>query len=84
MESFLFLIVGMLLMYLILQRPLRIEVHHKQENIVRPISEVDMKQMQEEMLKNDPKEDLAYEQLEKVMLDIGNIMGGSDKVNDEE
>lgn len=84
MESFIFLIVGMLLMYLILQRPLRIEVHHKQENVVQPISEVDMTKMQEEMLKDDPKEDIAYEQLDKVMLNISNVMGGSDKINDEE
>ena len=82
MDNLLFFVTGGLLMYLILQRPLQITVHHKNENIVNVPKDIDMDDLEEKMLKEDPKKDKMYEDLEnldKVIEDVNDIMGGSDR-----
>jgi hypothetical protein len=82
MDNLLFFVTGGLLMYLILQRPLQITVHHKNENIVNVPKDINMDDLEEKMLKEDPKKDKMYEDLEnldKVIEDVNDIMGGSDR-----
>lgn len=69
----------MLLSYLILQRPLQITIHHKNENVVNPVTAEQMEAFEETMLKADPKKDKLYEDFEKTITEIGDIMGGSDR-----
>lgn len=79
MENLIFFITGMLLSYLILRRPLQITIHHKNENVVNPVTAAQMEAFEEAMLKEDPKKDKMYEDFEQAMSEIGNIMGGSDR-----
>lgn len=79
MESLLFLVVGALLAYLILQKPLKIEVHHKYENIVPASTLADMEELEQDMLKDDPTTDKMYEELDKVLYEVNSVMGGSDR-----
>lgn len=79
MENILFFITGMLLSYLILQRPLQITIHHKNENVVPPIAGLDMDTLEEKMLKADPKKDEMYKNFEEAMLEVNEVMGGSDR-----
>jgi hypothetical protein len=79
MENLMFFIVGMLLSYLILQRPLQITIHHKNENVVNPVTAEQMDEFEKAMLTKDPKKDQLYEDFEKTITEIGDIMGGSDR-----
>ena len=74
-----FFIVGMLLSYLILQRPLQITIHHKNENVVNPITAEQMEEFEKAMLTKDPKKDQLYKELDDALANIGDIMGGSDR-----
>ena len=49
----------MLLMYLILQKPLQITIHHKNENIVHPVPDNAIPDMKDVMKKGDTEEDKA-------------------------
>jgi hypothetical protein len=79
MDSLLFFIVGALLMWLILQRPLQITVHHKNENIIPEIPDVAIPKMSEVTGKADPDEDQTYEEMGKIMDNVQEIFGGSDR-----
>ena len=69
----------MLIMWLILQKPLQITIHHKHENVVSPENQVDMDALEQKMLKEDPKKDQLYKELDDALANIGDIMGGSDR-----
>ena len=43
------------------------------------MSDVDMDALEEGMLKEDPNKDKLYENLDTVINDVNNIMGGSDR-----
>ena len=79
MREFVMFIIGMLLMYLILQKPLKITVHHVNENIVPDVNETKLKELEEKMLKEDPQNDNLYEQLDETIREVNDIMGGSDR-----
>lgn len=49
------------------------------ETVNPPISDVDMEALEEGMLKEDPNKDVLYSQLDTVLTDVNNIMGGSDR-----
>ena len=79
MTNFLFLVIGMLLMYLILQKPLKISVHHTHEDIKHPVDTVNVKELEQEMLKKDPVSDQLYADLDNILKETNDIMGGSDR-----
>lgn len=79
MESLIFLVIGALLAYLILQKPLKIEVHHKHEDIIPASTLADMAELEQDMLKEDPTTDKMYEELDKVLYEVNSVMGGSDR-----
>lgn len=83
MQNFLFLVIGALLMYLILQKPLQIKVHHIHEDVNATKNTKEMRALEEEMFKEDPKADANYSTLEanfsEVIQNVSDIMGGSDR-----
>ena len=79
MREFVMFIIGMLLMYLILQKPLKISIHHTHEEIKHDIDEAKLHELEQKMLKEDPKEDNLYEQLDETIREVNDIMGGSDR-----
>lgn len=79
MDNFVHLIIGMLLMYLILQKPLQITIHHKNENVVKPVPENIIPKMSEVLKENDKQEDDAYEEMGSILGEVNKIFGGSDR-----
>lgn len=79
MEYLLFFVIGFVLSWLITQKPLRIDIHHTTENIIPEKSEEELQKLQEKMLKEDPKNDTLYEEIDKITTEINDIMGGSDR-----
>lgn len=79
MDNFVHLIIGMLLMYLILQKPLQITIHHKNENVIKPVPENAIPKMSEVLKENDRQEDDAYEEMGNVLGEVNKIFGGSDR-----
>ena len=79
MDNLIFYILGMLIMWLILQKPLQITIHHKHENVISPENQVDIDALEQQMLKEDPKKDQLYKELDDTLANIGDIMGGSDR-----
>lgn len=79
MTELLSFIIGALVMYLILQRPLQIKVHHVQETINSQATQEDIDKLEEEMLKDDPKKDPLYENFDETIQKVNEIMGGSDR-----
>lgn len=79
MEYLLFFVIGFVLCWLITQKPLKINVHHIQENLISEKSEKELQELQEKMLKEDPKNDKLYEEIDKITMEINDIMGGSDR-----
>lgn len=79
MDNLICLVVGMLLMYLILQKPLQITIHHKNENIINTIPESEMPEMKDVMKKGDTEEDKAYEEMGTIISNVNDIFGGSDR-----
>lgn len=79
MESLLFLLIGGLLTLIFTKKPLLIQVHHVHEDIKPMIPGVDMEQLEEDMLKEDPKKDDLYAKLDETLAEVNDIMGGSDR-----
>lgn len=75
----LFFIIGVLFTLIFTRKPIQIQVHHKYENINHPLDTIDMVALEEEMLKKDPKSDAKYEDLDEIMIQVNEIMGGSDR-----
>lgn len=65
--------------WLTTQKPLKIQVHHVHENLIDAKSERELQELQEKMLKEDPKNDKLYEEIDKITTEINDIMGGSDR-----
>lgn len=80
MENLLFFIIGALLVLLITKKPFKIiiEEHHIDDK--KPITPIDMDALEEKMLKEDPKMDQAYKDLDETLKEVNDIMGGSDRV----
>lgn len=79
MLNLLFFLLGCLITLILTKQPLQVKVHHQYENINPPISDVDMDALEEGMLKEDPNKDKLYENLDTVLKDVNEIMGGSDR-----
>lgn len=79
MENLLFLVIGALLMHIFSRRPLQITIHHKHEDIHPVLPDLDMDELEQGMLKEDPKMDDLYNKLDETLMEVNNIMGGSDR-----
>ena len=61
------------------RKPIQIHIKHTHENITNDKTADELKALQEEMLKQDPKEDDALEKLTDIMTEVNDVMGGSDR-----
>ena len=75
MENLIFFALGILITLVATRAPIKIQVHHKHENVLPPLDSVDIRKLEEEMLKDDPKMDDLYKEIDK----LNDIMGGSDR-----
>lgn len=60
-------------------KPIQIHIKHTTENLTNEKTAEELKALQEEMLKQDPKEDDALEKINDIMTEISEVMGGSDR-----
>lgn len=60
-------------------KPIQIHIKHTTENLTNDKTADELKALQEEMLKQDPKEDDALEKINDIMTEISEVMGGSDR-----
>lgn len=79
MEMFTGFIIGLLLMYLVLQKPLKIEVKHVEETVKPQFTQEDYDALEAKMLEDDPKKDALYDKLDEALVEVSNVMGGSDR-----
>lgn len=79
MEYLVFFGMGFLICMVLLRRPLKFDVHHTYENVISAKTEKELEELQEKMLKDDPKNDKLYEEIDNFTTEINDIMGGSDR-----
>lgn len=60
-------------------KPIQIHIKHTTENLTNDKTAAELKALQEEMLKQDPKEDDALEKINDIMTEVSEVMGGSDR-----
>ena len=60
-------------------KPIQIHIQHPNENLTTDKTADELKALQEEMLKQDPKEDDALERINDIMAEVNEVMGGSDR-----
>jgi len=78
MIDVLFFILGILIALVFTKKPIQIQIHHKNEDIVQPIPESLMPKMSEVMHNKDAEEDKAYEDMRSIVDEVNEIFGGSD------
>ena len=71
--------IGFLICMVFTRKPIQIHIKHTHENITNDKTADELKALQEEMLKQDPKEDDALEKLTDIMTEVNDVMGGSDR-----
>lgn len=64
---------------LMMERPIKFSVHHTHETVLNTKTEKELEELQEKMLKDDPKNDKLYEEIDSLTAEINDIMGGSDR-----
>lgn len=86
MGNFVAFIVGFMISFLLFNREIKINIHHKHEEIKPLVKPVDLEEIEKKMLEEDPKMDEKYERFESeqknisdVLMEVSNIMGGSDR-----
>lgn len=75
----LFFVLGFLICLVFTKKPLQIHIKHTNENLTNAKTADELKELQEEMLKQDPKEDDALEKINDIMTEVNDVMGGSDR-----
>ena len=80
MDNLMFFIVGFLFAVCLTKKPVKIQVHHKHETLIPDIPEEKMPKMHEVMEQHDAQEDNAYEEMGKILENVNEIFGGSDRV----
>ena len=60
-------------------KPIQIHIKHTNETLTNDKTAAELKTLQEEMLKQDPKEDDALEKINDIMTEVSEVMGGSDR-----
>ena len=79
MDNLIFFVLGFVLALVLVKRPLQFVVHHKNENIIQPIPEEVIPKMSDIVKDKDPEEDRTYEEMGKIMDNVTEIFGGSDR-----
>lgn len=79
MENLLFLVIGFCLALIFTKQPVQIKVHYKHETVPNTDPLVDTEILEEKMLKDDPKRDDLYSKLDEALVEVNEIMGGSDR-----
>ncbi len=75
MECIIFFLLGAVVSLVLTRAPIKIEVHHKNETVLPPVTEENLRTLEEQMTKPDAKMDQVYEEINK----LSDIMGGSDR-----
>lgn len=70
---------GAFIMYLLVQKPIKIQVHHIHEEVKDQLSRSEIESLEEDMNKPDPKQDQFEQNLNEAINNIDSIMGGSDR-----
>lgn len=78
MIDVLFFILGILFALIFTKKPIQIQIHHKNENIVPQVPEALMPKMSEALNNKDAEEDKAYEDMKSIVEEVNEIFGGSD------
>lgn len=73
-------ILGFFFALFVTKDSIKIDIHHTNEDIKETISESELEKLQEKMLKEDPKNDKLYEEIDTVLTEVNDVMGGSDRV----
>lgn len=79
MENLLFLLLGLLLYAVFSRKPIRFEVTHICKTEEKPVDNLDIRAIEQELIQNQNQEASIVEQLDDVLGEINNIMGGSDR-----
>lgn len=74
----LFFVIGFLLASTLTRKPIQIKIHRINED-VKPASDINLDELEAKMLKADPKKDAMYQDLDTVLTQVNDIMGGSDR-----
>lgn len=78
MISLLFFVIGFLLALTFTKKPIQIKIHRINED-VKPALDINLDELEAQMLKADPKKDAMYQDLDTVITQVNDIMGGSDR-----
>lgn len=78
MIDVLFFILGVLFALIFTKKPIQIQIHHKNEDIIPPVPESLMPKMSEALNNKDVEEDKAYEDMKSIVDEVNEIFGGSD------
>lgn len=77
------IVVGFVLACALMQKPIKIQVHHKNETVPTAQDMLDLAELEDKMLNSDAKSDEKYdkfsEEFETTLKEVNNIMGGSDR-----
>lgn len=79
MINLLFFAIGFILAVVLMERPVKIDLHHTYKTEYSSLPDVDMSELEEKMLKEDPKTDQLYEDFNRTLQEVNEIMGGSDR-----
>lgn len=79
MDYIIGLVLGVLVMLVLFKKPLEITIHHTYKNEIEPISDSKLAELEQEMLKEDPKMDNQYMDLGEFLVETRNVMEGSDR-----
>ena len=79
MTNLLFFVIGFVLAIVLMEKPIKIDLHHTYKTEYSELPDVDMSALEEKMLKEDPKVDRLYEDFDKTLQEVNEIMGGSDR-----
>lgn len=80
MELLIGIVLGYLLTTIFTQKPLKFEVKHITEPTNPPISAEELEKLEQAMLKEDATKDELYKNLDETIVEVNNVMGGSDRV----
>ena len=74
-----FFVLGFLICMVFTNKPLRIHIKHTTENLTNDKTTAELKELQAEMLKENPKEDDEFGKLGEIVAQVNEVMGGSDR-----
>jgi len=79
MDNLIFFVLGFLIAVVLIDKPLQFVIHKKNENIVPQVPDEIIPKMSEVIKENDVEEDKVYEEMGKIMDNVTEIFGGSDR-----